>query len=606
MILPSLSIVICYSTILTQMLRHLKLKLLNIDGRQLLLLLALSIPIIFFCLEMLLTNNLLPAGDADYLMQTVLAARISILEHGQFPWWNPWVSGGVPLFANPQFGLISLPTILGLAFGAVIGYKLAILAYFFLGFYGFLLLLRRGLNTPLATAILLAYVWTFGTFLTYRSLGHYTFLTIQFFPLIIYFYLARQRTRLSWLYLGIIAGLAALSAAHNITIMGYLLMAMLIATDVLALKFDNLRGFLRLQISVVKADLVFLIKAAAVFLAVTLYRLIFTLDYLGDYPRSQIDNPEPTLGVFKGLFAIAGPLKQFNTPPQHPQWSWMEASAYIGLFTCIAACLVMLVVWQSRKTQWRKLFSYNPLKILIIGLVCFVLGMGNFIESLSPYSLMRHLPVLSSMRVASRWLVFCSLLTIIFIGIYKGSRYRAVINGLLAISIIELFLISRPQLARPYMFPSQNEAGAHSFQQKKHYNTKRGGIAYDENLTDATQNNYGQIIAGDSLIDTRPGTPYQIVSGRCPVDEGCDFVLTNNAKLAHWSPNRIKLERTAPGDILLNMNPGSCWLVNDVYQFRKVRVVEPALEFRISDSADFISVECRPRYSVEWLINKIL
>lgn len=568
----------------------------------------LSIPIILFCLGMLMTGRNLPTGDADYLMQTVQAARVSILDHGQFPWWNPWISGGVPLFANPQFGLLALPTILGLLFGAVMGYKLAILGYLLLGFYGLLLLFRKGLQTPLVTAILLAYVWTFGTFLTYRSLGHYTFLTIQFFPYILYFYIARDKLRFSWLYFGMAAGFAALAAAHNMTILSYIVMAFFIMFDIIAIKVHGFKlkdKAIGVELTVIKNNLQFLVKGGAVFFVLTFYRLLFTLDYLNDYPRSQINNPEPTVGIAKGLFAIGGPFRQFINPPKHPQWSWMEASAYIGFTTCVAAIIVGVVIWQQRKGSWKKVFTYSPWKIALTGIICFILGLGNFVGSLSPYSILRHLPILSSMRVASRWFVFSSLLVLTFIAVYKGPRYRKIINILLLVSVLELFLISEPQLAKPYIFSSIKDPSANSFQQKSHYNTMRGGVPYDENLTDATFNNYGQIIAGDSLIDTRPGSPSELVSGRCPVDKGCGFILSKNATVSSWTPNKVTLRRTAKGAIDLNMNPGRDWMVNNVYVFAKLRIVEPSVAFRITDTSDVIELRMMPRYSLEWVAWKI-
>ncbi len=547
---------------------------------------------------------MLPPGDADYLMQTVEAARVSILKYHEFPWWNPWVSGGVPLFANPQFGLISLPTILGMFFGSILGYKLAILAYFILGFYGLLLLFSKSFKTPKTTAILLAYIWTFGTFLTYRSLGHYTFLTIQFLPLMLHFYISRESYKRSWLYFGITASLAALAAAHNMTILSYIVLGLFIVIDVTKISFKNTKNTLESSIEIHKRELSFLVKSGAVFVVLTLYRLLFTMSYLGDYPRTQADNPEPTIGVAKAFFAIAGPFRQFQNQPKHPQWSWMEASAYIGFLTAAVAVLIGYIFWQKRR-KWKTEFVYNPTKVIILGGFCFLLGLGNFIGGLSPYIVMRHLPILSSMRVASRWLVFSSLLVLVFIALYKGSKHRMLINILLACSVVELFVISRPQLAKPYLFPVNIEASQHSFAQKLHYDTKRGGVEYDENLTNATMNNYGQIIAGDSLIDTRPGTPYEMHTQRCSVDEGCEFVMTKNATVEHWTPNKITLKRTGGGDIVLNMNPGSCWLVNNVYTFRNIKDAEPDRQFRITDTSDTISLSCAPRLSVEWFLNKV-
>jgi hypothetical protein len=175
----------------------------------------LSIPIIIYCLGFILTNQKIAPGDADYLMQAQEAARISIVKFGQFPWWNPWVSGGVPLFANPQYSLISLQSITTLIFGSILGYKIALVGYFLIGFWGFFLLFVKSLKTPLLTAILLAYIWTFGSFLVHRLGGHYTFFAIQYFPFILYFFLTRKKNKLSWLWLGLLMGLMANTAAHN-------------------------------------------------------------------------------------------------------------------------------------------------------------------------------------------------------------------------------------------------------------------------------------------------------------------------------------------------------------------------------------------------------
>ena len=108
-----------------------------------------------------MSGNILGGGDADYLMQTQEAARQTVLGFKQFPWWNPWVSGGVPLFANPQYGLLSIQSITTLVFGSIWGYKLALFFYFVIGFWGFLLLFRKALRTPLLTSVLLSYIWTF-------------------------------------------------------------------------------------------------------------------------------------------------------------------------------------------------------------------------------------------------------------------------------------------------------------------------------------------------------------------------------------------------------------------------------------------------------------
>ena len=83
------------------------------------------------------------AHDWNYFFQVYEAVRLSILRYGQFPWWNIWCCGGVPLFANPQVGLFSINGVMVLLFGTVLGLKLSLVAHMLFGFEGMRRLLRR-------------------------------------------------------------------------------------------------------------------------------------------------------------------------------------------------------------------------------------------------------------------------------------------------------------------------------------------------------------------------------------------------------------------------------------------------------------------------------
>ena len=55
-------------------------------------------------------------ADWDFFLEKYEAARRSILDYGQFPWWDPWCRGGFPLAADPQVGVTSpaMPLVLWL------------------------------------------------------------------------------------------------------------------------------------------------------------------------------------------------------------------------------------------------------------------------------------------------------------------------------------------------------------------------------------------------------------------------------------------------------------------------------------------------------------
>lgn len=568
--------------------------------------LVLSLPILLFCLGFLMTGNKLSPGDADYLMQTYEAMRRSIIDFHQFPWWNPWISGGVPLFANPQFGLISLQTPFVLLFGSVMGYKIAVVGYFIVGFWGFRQLFTKAFATPALTAALLAYIWTFGTFLTLRTSGHLTFLVIQFFPWALLYYLERKTIRLAWLKFGLVTSLMALSAAHNTTIMSYFVLSLIVLLSLGRLLVDRKSDYLTLQIKILNSDIVFWVKVAVLFFLLTSYRLFFTIQYLKDFPRAGITNMEASIGPFNAILAIFGPLIHYRNSPSIPHWSWLEASAYVSIFTFAAAVIVLIVFLHSRN-NYKKMFTFSPYALGILFGFFFLLSLGDFIGVFSPYSLLRTLPIFSEMRVAVRWLTWCSVVVLLFIAIYIGKQYRRIINALLILACIELFVYSRPNLEKAYSIDiNLVRSSSSEFQQKRTYNAQRNGVPFDENFTEATMNNYGQIIAGDALVDTRFPAPLGDPTRRCSLDDGCDFIMSKNATLKYWSPNKIVLERTTQKNIQLNMNPGKGWAVNGVYVFRSLKVVDPDSDFIITEPSQTIVVEYKPRASIEWFINKVL
>lgn len=572
-----------------------------------LLFILLTLPIVLYATPFLMTGNHLAAGDADYLMQSVEAARKSILEYHQFPWWNPWVSGGVPLFANPQFGLFSLPTLCGILFGAIIGYKIALVLYLILGFWGLYYLLTRSFRTPTLTAVLLGYVWTFGGYFAYRVAGHYTFFTIEFFPILLLLFLKRNEIKYSWAWFGLVLGLMINAAAHNTTVMSLAVLGVFILIELfkIGIRIGKQR-LLSLSVEVKLADIKILLASALVALVVAGPRILASIEYIHEYPRTLSFFPEDSIGIPDGIFAIFGPIRQYINPPLIPNWSWMEVSAYIGFATGIVALICFVALVRSRNLFKAVVGKISPGLLVVLGLIFFLFGLGLIVGNLSPYNLLRHLPVFSDMRVASRWIIWTSLMVVLLIGAYRLNRHRVMINILLFVSVVELFSFGTFFFAKMYSIPPAVYPHTSVINQQVHYDTKRAGIPYDENLTATTMANIGQAVAGDALIDTRNPAPFGMDTIRCDSDQdGCKFVMTKNATVSKWSPNLIVLKRTGPGDIRLNMNPGKYWLVNGRYVFAGMRLAEPARDFTITDKATIITIKMQPKFSPGWFLWKL-
>jgi hypothetical protein len=533
-------------------------------AKKIFIFIALSLPIIVYASRLLLTGNKIAVGDGDYYIQLYEAARRTILDFHQLPLWNPWVAGGVPLFANPQFGPISIQSVTTLVFGSVFGYKLALVAYLLLGFFGIRKLVISTHKADSVMSALVAYVWTFSSFFVYRSVGHYTFFVIGFLPWMLYFFI-NKHTGKNLLWFALTSSALIWSSMHYTTILSFFILALYYARDFLSWVFDAIKKHdfsysyfaSRLQIKKV-------FYAGLVLILLTLPRIYATLEYSHDFPRLQSQIKEEPLGFKKTTYALFGP-DQYKNPPEPLIWTWGEVSTYVGAFTALALALTLL---------------------------CLILSQADFAKW-SPFTLLRELPVFSSMRVATRWINWAAFFILLFIGSVRfGQRkQRIIILCALFLSASELFLSGFSRLHTPYNITLNTKTPQTTFTQLKNWNQQRGGVPYDENFTEATMNNIGQIIAGDSLIDTRqPDVP----TARCDeTKEGCLFV-SSNAEITYWSPNELRLKRISGGPIEINMNPSSNWLVNGKQVFKAYRVVETNQLFIIQDQSTNIVLKYQP------------
>lgn len=558
----------------------------------------LTIPIIAFGSGLLKTGNNLAAGDGDYYMQLYEAARISIFNYHQLPWWNPWVAGGVPLFANPQFGPISIQMLTAIFFGPIFGYKVALIIYLILGFWGLRKLLINYYKTAQLPATLLSYIWIFSSFFVYRGLvGHYTFFVIGFFPWILYFFLKRSEKR-NWLWLALFSSAIIWSSMHYTTILSFFIVGLFGLGQLIELLLtrqkknkENILKYIYQKMHLKK-----LIYTALVVITLTAPKIYATLEYTKDYPRILGFQQEPTTSVDTTWYALFGP-DQYNFPPQeNTTWGWHEVGTYIGVLTFFVF-LVALYYFLTTKEKKR----FKNIWLLVVIAVSILLARGDF-ASWAPFTLLRELPVFSSMRVATRWIAWAAVFILLFIGsVQLNKKTTRVVNVLLLATVLELFVIGSAKINDTYVIESSARYTKNStFVQHAHWNYQRKGIAIDENFTEATRNNVGQIIAGDSLIDTRAA----VKTVRCDEsDPNCTF-LSSNARLISWTPNKIDIERIASGTIYINTNAGSHWSINGV-QNHAIKVVDPSIPFAIDTEDTNIRLEYSPPFTPLGMIKAI-
>ncbi|MDD3089634.1 MAG: hypothetical protein PHT95_06800, partial [Candidatus Omnitrophica bacterium] len=104
---------------------------------------------------------------------------------GRFPFWNPYLYCGSPVFSNPEMGILYLPNFLYLFFPSCKAFNLNVVFHVFLGaFFMYLWSARRGIK-PLGR-ITASVVFMFGApQILYASLGAYSNLqTLIWAPLV--------------------------------------------------------------------------------------------------------------------------------------------------------------------------------------------------------------------------------------------------------------------------------------------------------------------------------------------------------------------------------------------------------------------------------------
>lgn len=517
------------------------------------------------------------------------------------------MSGGVPLYANPQMGVFSLQMLLVLIFGAPIGLKLALIVYTIMGYLSMYLLLRKFFRVEKLISTCLSLLWIFCSFFVSHLPSHFTFAWYMLTPFFLYLALTVKGWK-GGLFLGSTFAVMAQSQIHN----PFFHISLLVG---IVLLFRLIRD------SVMRKQLLICLGVAAViFVVLAGHRVLLTAQNVHDFSRyGQGDPAADHYTEFMGLlapFSVEHHIQAFNTPqiPEAP-FGFGEATATIGIAAHIAVVIaIVYVVYLFRENIHKKIRASKgltiPLLILGIAALCLALGLGRF-SRYAPYSFLKHVPIFGEMRVSTRWFLFVNLFLLLFMGLAsmlmtRRSFARFAMQILLVLGVLETFALNvgyqnvtlshepvKPAKAS-YQYPFSQTAlfGATRFLpdgSKVQDNT--GPHGYRE--YDATLYNEGVLYANDSLVQLALSHNYHTGHPTCPWEQGCGLIKSNNARIISWSPNAIKLQRTAGGPISLNMNNSKYFLING-RRDTALKVAEPYRDFTINNPAKTITLEIRP------------
>ncbi|MHC4789379.1 MAG: hypothetical protein ACYS8K_09300 [Planctomycetota bacterium] len=499
--------------------------------------------------------------DWDYFFHVYEAVRISILRHGQFPWWNIWSCGGVPLFANPQAGVISLNTAFVLLFGTVLGLKLSVVAHVLFGFEGMRRLLRRHVSGEFALFGAAAFVGC-GGLAMHLAIGHFSACAIYFLPWLLLLALRLpEGSRYGWFFGGLMA-VMALESIHYMTVLAGLIAA--VAAVCVLLRSRGQRRQVAAGIAV----------AFALFLMVAGFRLGLTLHYVRQYSLTA-GEPVATLGREVGA-ALLSPRADLLYGRLDRWHGWWEYGCYVG--PVVAALFCFSLVRGVR--YWH------------VGAAACLAAAVSATAIWSPSLWLGKVPLLGSMRVLTRWRLPAAFFIAMGAAaeadaLWKRARrgwLRLVVAGICLAALADMFGLSYRVARQAFPGPPAPARHTAALPPFRHTPPARGEPVQFRRLFDATRNNQGVVAGYEPVMGYDRSRPTALLSRGDPDYAGEAVAGGMVISPAYWSPNRIVYE-DVPGPLRLNLAPGSYWRVNGRDPFAEMHVSEPSRPFVVEPDA---------------------
>jgi hypothetical protein len=334
-------------------------------------------------------------GHYDWDQHTFYYGSVlkSVIEYGQWPFWNPWYCGGNVLWQNPQVPLLSPAYPLALVFSLPLAMKANVVVHYWIGFVGMHLLLRQVAGVrflPLVTYLSCVFVAS-GALALHIAEGHAVFLPAFFLPLLLY-WLCRAMSSgglRDAAFAGGVLGLTVINGGLHIIPMAVIGIGTIALTAALVKR--------RWQ-----PVLVALVCGVAGF-AYAAPKLVPVLTYISS-DRFQDDRalglPDAMTAEMVG-HAYLDPSQNRQTHFPDQVYPWQEYGNYIGVPAALLIAAALLWVFFSTRpsaTRWL------GVSLAVAAVLFFAFSLGEF-SPFAPASLTRVVPFLSKYRLPSRYTI---------------------------------------------------------------------------------------------------------------------------------------------------------------------------------------------------------
>jgi hypothetical protein len=484
--------------------------------------------------------------DWDMLEGYSAVPRETLLGFHQIPLWNPFVSGGQPLLADPQSSWLSPLFPVVLVFGVITGYKIQIVLWYVIGLSGMYFLGRHlKLNTYACYLASFAFILT-SFYSLHVSIGQqYMVFSMSFAPWCFLFYLKSLE---DWRY----AALSALMLVFMLFEGGVYTLAYFLAFLALYAIFNSVQRLLSGK-NAVKPVLA-LILIVVLFSALGAVKALPMFELSGKYPRLT-DVYDPDGSVYRGYtfqllqYALLGST-QTKFAPEVNSSIWDNHGAYVGPIVLLLALAAMVFHF---KRLWPFVF------IAVLGFLI-VYGVGK--SEMALWTLIHQLPLYSSLRYPSRFILI-SLFSIAILAGYAASSIegkRKWAGVFLAILVFyNLYLVDTPAFNEFSILTPRTLEKPSAFNQVE--DDYDGVYVYSESYKHFLQNqgvvNFYASLAGLS------GVKSPVKPSSSPDYRGEFYLLggSGTVTVRSFTPNKITLSVNVQDSdyLIVNQNYDSGW-----------------------------------------------
>jgi hypothetical protein len=491
--------------------------------------------------------------------------RMTLLEHGELPLWNPYHGGGLPGLANPQSPFLSPAFLCVLVFGVVVGIKVEIWIHWLIGLTGGYLLGRDfGLARPSSLVVAAVYMLS-GLHVLAITAGMTTFLPAAYLPWTVWLYRRGTEDGRAALGAGALLAITFFGGGAHLVLLTFVFLLLYTAAEVTfggaSLRVWS-RTFATTAVSAACLGAVKLLPSAALlrrfprvedaYSGYSLESLAFALLHADQ----RLSGPAPgsEAGLLRGM-----------------SWGLDENGMYIG--PGIALLIVIGVVTRLRR--------HKALAASSVALLWLMLGNR---APLSLWALLHELPVFEGMRVAQRFRFPFMLCAALFAGVgfelVQRWTWRLRSQRVGALAAASVFLAALVPLfgngrafGEAFSIPPLTVERSDQFRQARKLLTydsrgwksdaSPGALSSWSALYPALLSNLGTIDAYEPILD-RFVSP--ALASDAPAYRGEVFFDRGERRcsLVSWSPNRwvIDVDAGEPGVVVVNQNYFEGWHTN--------------------------------------------